>query len=477
MRILFAASEAMPFAKTGGLADVMGALPKYVRQLGHEAVVILPRYRGIRSKKRLLFSLTIPMGDELKFCSVHESEQVENVRFFLVDYPDYYDREDLYRSANQDYVDNAERFAFFSMAALEFAKRAPLPPDIVHCNDWQTSPIPVYLKTLYRDDPFFEKTKTLLTIHNLAYQGIFPKSALSKISLPQWLFNPEYVEFYGNINFLKSGIVFADKLSTVSQKYSQEIRTTEYGFGLEGVLQKRAADLTGVLNGVDYFEWNPSSDTRLISNYSVDDLAGKKLCKADLLQQYGIQNAINRPLIGIISRLADQKGFDLLISVADSIVTEGFSMVMLGTGEEKYSRFFLALQEKYPSYVGVKITYDERLAHKIEGGADIFLMPSRFEPCGLNQIYSLKYGTVPVVRATGGLDDTILDFSQSQEGTGFKFDRYVPEELLSTVRRAGEVYRNPDLWMKLMKNGMRKDFSWHRSAQRYVDLYQSMISN
>jgi starch synthase len=476
MRILYVASEAVPFAKTGGLADVVGALPKYILELGHEAVVVLPRYRGVKTLKVLLPSLTIPLGGDLKFCSIHESEPSGGVRFFLVDYPDYYNRQEFYRENNQDYVDNAERFALFSLAALEFAKRAPLPPDVIHCNDWQTAPIPVYLKTLYRNDQFFEHAKTLLTIHNLAFQGVFHRSMLGRIGMPAELFNPEQLEFYGSINLLKGGIVFADKLSTVSEKYSQEIRTPEFGCGLEGVLQKRSIDLVGILNGVDYSEWNPETDPWLVSTYSSDDLSGKSQCKVDLLKQFGIQNSRERPLIGIISRMADQKGFDLLYAVADIMVQEGFSMVVLGTGEERYTHFFLSLQAKYPAYVGARIAYDEWLAHKIEGGADLFLMPSRFEPCGLNQIYSLKYGTVPVVRATGGLDDTIQDFSDTPDGTGFKFQRYVPEELLGATRRALEVYRTPQRWTQLVRNGMRRDFSWHRSAQRYLELYRGLVS-
>jgi starch synthase len=475
MRVLYVASEAVPFAKTGGLADVVGALPKFIRQMGHEAVVLIPKYRGVASRKTLLPSLTIPLGNSLKFCAIDEAESVDDVRFFLVDFPDFYDREELYRHSGKDYPDNAERFALLSLAALEFAKRAPLPPQVIHCNDWQTALVPVYLKTLYRNDSFFEKTRTLLTIHNLAYQGVFPRSTMPRLGLPPELYDTEQMEFYGNINLLKAGIVFADKLSTVSEKYSQEIRTVEFGCGLEGILQKRAGDLAGILNGVDYTQWNPEQDPWLVSNYSAEDLQGKQHCKLDLLNQFGIQNSQDRPLIGIISRMADQKGFDLLQAVADTMVRDGFSMVVLGTGEERYTQFFLSLQERYPAYVGAKISYDEWLAHKIEGGADLFLMPSRFEPCGLNQIYSLKYGTVPLVRATGGLDDTIQDYSQSLNGTGFKFDRYSPDELLAAARRALEIYRTPVRWKELVKNGMKRDFSWHRSAQRYADLYESMV--
>ncbi len=477
MRIFFVASEAVPFAKTGGLADVLGALPKYIRGFGHEVVVVMPKYRGIDAGKLVLPSLTIPMGADLKFCSVYEAQGLSDVRYFLVDCPEYYDRESLYRVGNQDYPDNAERFAFFSLAAIELAKRSSSPPDVIHCHDWQASLVPVYLKIRYPADSFFSKTKTLLTIHNLAYQGIFSRTVLSRVSLPEWLFNAEQMEFYGNVNFLKGGILFADKLSTVSQKYSQEILTPEFGCGLEGVLRKRAKNLIGILNGVDYSDWNPSTDPWLPAKYSMDNLEGKTACKIGLLKEFGLNDSVNRPLIGIVSRLANQKGFDLLHEVADSIVQQGASLVVLGTGEEKYSRFLLELQQKYPLFVGAKITFDDRLAHMIEGGADIFLMPSRFEPCGLNQIYSLKYGTVPVVRATGGLDDTIIDFSSSPEGNGFKFVGYTSEELLQAIRRALQVFRQPIRWQRLINNCMRMDFSWTRSAQRYLDLYRSLLAN
>jgi starch synthase len=475
MRILYVASEAVPFAKTGGLADVVGSLPKSIKDLGNEAVVMIPRYQGIKVKESVVCSLTIPLGGVFQFCSVSEPEEPTEVRFFLLDYPAYFDRENLYQASNQDYPDNAERFAFLSLAALEFAKRAPKPPDIIHCNDWQSALLPVYLRTLYHNDPFFRKTKILLTIHNLAFQGVFPRSVLSRISLPEGLFNPEQMEFWGNLNLLKGGILFADKLSTVSRRYSQEILTPEFGCGLEGLLLKRAADLTGILNGVDYAQWNPATDPWLSTTYSADDLKGKKTCKAALLKKFQIKDSLKRPLIGIVSRMTDQKGFDLLHEVADAIVAQGASLVVLGTGEEKYCRFFLELQQKYPLYVGVKITYDEGLAHMIEGGSDIFLMPSRFEPCGLNQIYSLKYGTVPVVRATGGLDDTIQDYSQSEQANGFKFSKYSSEDLLGTVRRALQVYQDRQRWEALMKIGMRQDFSWHRSAEHYLDLYQSLL--
>jgi starch synthase len=477
MRIMYVASEAIPFAKTGGLADVLGALPKAVRRLGHDTVVVLPRYRDVKAKTQVISSLTVPMGHPYKFCSILEPERDGSTRFFLVDYPPYYDREALYRVLGQDFPDNAERFALLSWAALEFAKRAPQAPDLIHCNDWQTALIPVYLKTIYREDPFFARTKTLLTIHNLAYQGVFPGGVLPKVSLPGDLFHPEMLEFYGNVNFLKGGLVFADWLSTVSRKYSQEIQTPELGCGLEGVLVKRSRYLSGILNGVDYSQWNPLTDSHIAANYSPENLAGKKLCKLELIREFGLEAVPDRPLIAIISRLADQKGFDLLSLAADAIVQEGVSLVVLGVGEERYRQFFLDLQEKYPLSVGAKIMHDDRLAHRIEAGADMFLMPSRFEPCGLNQIYSLKYGTVPLVRATGGLDDTIVDYSESSGANGFKFNRYSAEELLSTVQRAIQVYRDPKAWQSLMKCGMHCDFSWDHSAKEYVELYSSILQS
>ncbi len=476
MRILYVASEAVPFAKTGGLGDVVGALPKYLKRRGHEIAVILPRYRGIPADRVVVSSLTVPMGHPFKFCSVVEPEITDSIRFFLIDYPPYFDREALYRVSNQDYADNAERFALLSWATLEFAKRAPYSPDIIHCNDWQTAFIPVYLKNYYREDPFFAKTRTLLTIHNQSFQGVFPKTTLPRISLPEHLFNAEQMEFYGNVNILKGGILFADKISTVSQKYSQEIQTPEFGHGLEGVLRNRSRDLSGILNGVDYSKWDPLTDSHLAANYSAENIEGKLLCKQDVLREFGIEDSADRPLIGIVSRLADQKGFDLLNLAADSLVQAGASLVVLGTGEERYCRFFLSLQRKYPLYVGVKIVYDDRLAHKIEAGADMFLMPSRFEPCGLNQIYSLKYGTVPLVRATGGLDDTIKDYSDPSGGNGFKFSHYSSEELLRMVRRALDVYRRPQEWLDLMKSCMQYDFSWDRSAEKYEALYRSMLA-
>jgi starch synthase len=474
MRIFFVASEAVPFAKTGGLADVVGSLPKYLRKAGHDVVVLLPRYRGIKAEMTLLHSLTIPMGRDWKFCAIDDAGQVDRVRFFLVDLPEYFDRPEYYRTGNQDYTDNAERFALLSLAALEFAKRSLMPPDIIHCHDWQAALIPVYLKTRYQDDPYFKNSRTLLTIHNLAFQGVFPKPALSRVNLPDRLYHVDWMEFYGHINFLKGGILLADEVSTVSRKYSQEIQTQEFGCGLDGVLGRRSGNLAGILNGVDYSEWNPETDPHLAAPFSSEQLEGKKSCKADLLKISGWNDGFERPLIGIVSRLADQKGFDIIGEAADGIVHTGARLVVLGKGEDKYQLFFRELEKRFPQSVKAFIQYDNHLAHKIEAGADLFLMPSHFEPCGLNQIYSLRYGTIPIVRSTGGLDDTIEDYLPGQ-GTGFKFLPYTAEALLQTLHSALEIFFRQEEWTALIKRAMSQNFSWERSAQQYIELYHSMI--
>ena len=475
MRILFVASEVVPWAKTGGLGDVLGALPKTLRQLGQDVSVVLPRYRGIEAGRRRIASLTVPIGDRLRFCPVYEATR-RQVRFFFIDYPPYYDRDGLYQAGQREHPDNAERFALLSLAALELAKRSASAPDVIHCHDWHTALIPAYLKTIYASDPFFRRTRTLLTIHNLAYQGKFPKSTLQKISLSNHGLNPGQLELSGKLNFLKAGLVFADRINTVSRKYSREILTPEFGSGLEGVLRTRAGELTGILNGADYDQWDPETDPNLAANYSVQSPEGKKACKRDLLETYGLPRDDRRPLVGIVSRLTGQKGFDLLPHAAPKFIAEGFSLVVLGTGEERYARFFRGLQQKFPDYVSAKIMYHDGLAHKVEAGADLFLMPSRYEPCGLNQIYSLKYGTVPVVRATGGLDDTIQDYRGNGSGNGFKFSNYDSEELLHAMRRALRVYRSPQCWRHLVGNCMGLDFSWEVASRSYLELYRSLIA-
>ncbi|MCX5910032.1 MAG: glycogen synthase GlgA, partial [Deltaproteobacteria bacterium] len=451
MKIIFASPEAVPFVKTGGLADVSGSLPKALAQLGHEVILILPKYRQIQEKffnlKKVATELGVPISQRVEKAEIYEGEMAPNCKILFIRKDDYYDRDQLYGTPNGDFEDNAERFTFFSRAVIETVLAMDLRPDILHCHDWQTGLIPVYQKTIYRFSSSLTSAASVFTIHNIAYQGLFWHYDLQLTNLDWKLFTPQALEFYGKLNFLKGGIVFADAVTTVSQKYMEEIQTPEFGAGLDGVLRNRREDFYGILNGVDYQEWSPESDPHLGARYSATDLRGKKVCKADLQQIFGLPVKEKVPLLGIISRLTEHKGFDLLAGIMDKLMQLDLQLVILGTGDEKYHLLLENLQGKYPQQLGVKISFDNNLAHKIEAGADFFLMPSRFEPCGLNQIYSLRYGTVPVVRATGGLDDTIQDINFTPgEGNGFKFQEYTAAALLAAIQRALQVYQNPDLW-------------------------------
>jgi starch synthase len=474
MKILFVSSEGLPYSKTGGLADVVESLPKALRGMGHEVAILLPRYHGNKVVSILVSSVTIALADELRFPAIAEGAPVDGVRYFFVDDPKFFDRSHLYGDSRGDYPDNAERFSEFSRVAVEFMKRVWL-PDVVHCHDWQTALVPVLLRTQYASDPAVRSLPTVLTIHNLAYQGLFRHAVLRRIGLPEELFTPEALEFYSGVNFLKGGLIFADYLSTVSRRYAKEIQTQEYGCGLEGVIQSRADRLVGILNGVDYTAWGPESDKQIAQNYTAHDLDAKKVCKKNLLDLFRLpEQNLERPIIGIVSRFADQKGFDLIVETADELMREELALVVLGSGQVEYQEFFAELAAKYPERVGLNIGYDNKLAHQIEAGADMFLMPSRYEPCGLNQIYSLRYGTVPIVRATGGLDDTVQAFdAETKKGTGFKFEEYSGQALLECVRFALRTYSDPDTWRTLQMNGMSKDFSWKASAAAYVTLYEA----
>ena len=475
MRIAFVASECVPFSKTGGLADVVGALPPALAAIGHEVDVYLPKYRQTKltSPRSLLRIVTVPFDDQYRFCSVVDGGTHAGVKFYFIDHPPFFDREQLYGTPAGDYTDNAERFALFSRAVLEASKIFGA-PDVFHCHDWQSALVPILLKTLYADDPAFRGTSSVFTIHNMGYQGQFPPETLPLLMLPWDLFTIGKMEFYGKVNFLKGALVFADFITTVSRKYSQEIQTPEYGFGLEGVLRSRAATVTGILNGVDYNVWSPQTDTFNKAHYSPDDLSGKLDCKQDLLTAFGVTAPdLRLPVIGIVSRFAAQKGFDLIAQVIDRVAREEMVIVALGTGDKEYEDLFRRLNQQFPKKILVRIGFDNALAHKIEAGSDMFLMPSRYEPCGLNQIYSLKYGTVPVVRATGGLDDTIEPWEpRTGRGTGFKFSDYTGEALLATIRQALTAFKDQAGWRTLMRNGMAKDFSWTSSAREYVRIYE-----
>jgi starch synthase len=479
MHIAFAASECVPFSKTGGLADVVGALPRALAALGHQVSVYVPRYRQTKltDPETVVRSITIPFDDKYRFCSVVTAGASAGVRFYFVDYPPYFDRDGLYGTAAGDYPDNAERFAMFSRAVLEASKVLGV-PQVFHCHDWQSALVPVMLRTLYSEDPAFRDVATVFTIHNMGYQGLFPPDTLPLLMLPWDLLAMSKMEFFGQVNFLKGALVFSDFVTTVSKKYSHEIQTSEYGFGLEGVLRDRAATVTGILNGVDYDEWSPQTDKLIAAKYSPQDLSGKQKCKQDLLNAFGITNADARvdtkvPVIGIVSRFAAQKGFDLIAQIMDRLAREEMIMVVLGSGDKLYEEMFQRLQKQFPNKIAAKVTFDNALAHKVEAGADMFLMPSRYEPCGLNQIYSLKYGTVPIVRATGGLDDTIEPWdARTGKGTGFKFHDYTGEALLATVKQALLAYQDPSSWQTLMRNGMGRDFSWGASAREYGKVYE-----
>jgi starch synthase len=474
LNILLAASEVVPYAKTGGLADVAGALPKALTRLGHNVRVIMPRYKLEKIEttgERMEGELRVPINFGERRVPVYVDRSGE-VPVYFVDAPEYFSRAKLYGEN-----DDPERFAFFSRSILEFAKALNEPIDIIHLNDWMTGLVPAYLKTAYSSDSAFEGTRTLFTIHNIAFPGLFRPEELLRVGLPEWLNRAEGgIEFYGLLSSLKSGLVFSDAISTVSLRYAAEIQTPEFGERFDGLLRSKRDVLFGILNGVDYDEWNPESDKHIVAKYSEKDLSGKAECKRDLLRVFGLPEELDRPLIGCISRLSDQKGFDLILAIADKMLERGVSFVLLGSGEEAYERAFQSLREARRSQVGVYLGFSNELAHKIEAGADMFLMPSRFEPCGLNQMYSLKYGTVPIVRAAGGLDDTIENFEPTtQRGNGFKYYEYDPLRLLEKIDEALSVYAERDLWRKLMLNGMQADFSWAASARHYVELYKKLV--
>jgi len=460
---------------------VAGALPKSLRELGCEIKLIMPYYRMVKDSglphQSLAEEIEIPLGYEKLKADIYQGRLNQDIPVYFIGREEFFDRPHLYGTAKGDYFDNAERFIFFSKAVLLFCQLMGFSPDIIHHHEWQTGLIPAYLKSVYRNDPLLSRTAAVFTIHNIAYQGLFKKEKFWVTDLPAEMYNPEGIEFWERINFMKAGIVYADAINTVSKKYSEEIQTVEYGYGLEGILRKRRSRLYGILNGVDYKEWDPADDPHLIARYDLNDLHGKKECKKDLLKEFHLPSTLgNAPLLGMISRLADQKGFDLLMEILEELFTLDIGFVLLGTGDQKYHDLFTQIAHKYHQKAGIRIAYDDKLAHKIEAGADFFLMPSRYEPCGLNQIYSLKYGTIPIVRATGGLDDTITPYDPvSKKGNGFKFVRYEAKEFLNTIRGAIRIYSQPEHWKQLLRNAMTADFSWKRSAEAYLQLYRKAL--
>ena len=480
MKVLIASPEIYPFVKTGGLADVTGALPKALKKLGIDVRVILPKHKGIEElgfpMKYKNYKISCQVSQSFVDAEIVESEY-DGITTYLVEKDEYYYRDYLYSTPDGDYLDNAERFIFFAKSILEAMKVTDFIPDVLHCNDWETALSPVFLKSLFKDDPLLRQISTLLTIHNLGYQGLFWHYDMHLLNIGLEYFTPDALEFFGHINFLKGGIVFSDILNTVSRQYSKEIQTAEFGCGLEGILTTRRNDLYGIVNGIDYEEWNPDKDKFIPAKYNEKNLANKKICKAALQGEYGLPVMENIPLIGTISRLADQKGFDLIASSLEDMLSKGVQYIILGTGERKYHDLFTQLSKQYPKSFAVKIAYDNRLAHLIEAGSDMFLMPSQYEPCGLNQLYSLKYGTVPIVRGVGGLEDTIIDYTKSPDtGTGFKFYDYTKKALLDAIERAIGVYKKQSAWQSLIKKCMSEDFSWEKSAKEYVELYKKAIA-
>jgi starch synthase len=485
VRVVYLSSEVVPFAKTGGLADIAGAIPKSLQKLGVEITVIMPLYGIIKENKYPLvktdIQFEVKIGDKLKSGYVYKGFMPDSkVPVYFLDNEQYYGRNGLYNypETTKDFEDNSERFIFLSQGALEVINKLNIYPDIVHCNDWQTGLVPVYLKTIYARKECFKNTKTILTIHNIAYQGLFWHWDMKLTGLDWGLFNLKQLEFYGKLNFLKGGIVFSDLINTVSKTYAKEIQTPEYGEGLDGVLRDRSKDLYGIINGVDYSIWNPETDKFVIANYGVKNLSGKQLCKKALQNKFRLPER-NIPVVGMITRLTDQKGLDLVVDKFQDLMKADLQFVLLGTGEQKYQELFQTYANKYPAKVAVKLNFDECSAHEIEAGSDMFLMPSRFEPCGLNQLYSLKYGTVPIVRSTGGLADTITDVRSypitNGKANGFLFKEYNSDLLLATIIRALDSFKNKTRWTKLMISGMSQDWSWDMSAREYIALYKKIV--
>ncbi len=485
MHIVMVASEVVPFAKTGGLADVTGTLPLSLARSKDSVSIIMPFYdRRIDAAKfavkplKPAVSLSVPMGDAVISGKVLTTTLQHGVKVFFISQPSYYGRPDLYQTPEGDYPDNAQRFIFFARAAVETMLKLGLRPDIVHAHDWQAALVPVYLKSLYAGEKAFRKTRSLLTIHNLGYQGMFSKELMPLTGLGWEYFTFTRLEYWDHVGFLKGGILYADAVNTVSPRYAKEILTPEHGAGLQGVLAHRRRELSGILNGIDYNEWNPATDRFLPENFSARDLTGKALCKDALCRKFGLKRFRDTPVIGMVGRLTSQKGFDVFVDALFAIMRQKVQLAILGTGEARYHDLLTEAVAKYPGRVGLKLTFDNALAHLVEAGSDFFLMPSRYEPCGLNQMISLKYGTIPIVRATGGLDDAIEDYNpRTAKGNGFKFANATPDSLYVAIRRALELYDDPKAFAALRLAAMDCDFSWDRSAKQYRALYRRMAAS
>lgn len=456
LKVLFASSEVAPFSKTGGLADVAGSLPVALNKAGLDIRVVTPRYKSVKI-----------FGNEVRLNNKVPVYFIENEGYFM--------RDKLYGDQRGDYPDNLDRFVFFSRKILELLKEIDFKPDIIHCNDWQTALVPVYLKEAFGTESFYSGIKTVLTIHNIAYQGLFSKSEFHKTGLPWDYFTMHRLEFYDMVNILKGGLVFADVITTVSPAYAKEIQTPEFGYGLNGLLSGRRDSLFGIINGIDYNEWDPAKDKELKYHFSLSKLEGKYKDKSALQKKAGLAQRADAPLIAVISRLADQKGLDLVSQIIHSLLGMDVQFILLGTGEERYHRLFEGIKKKFSGKASINLKFDALLAKEIYAGADMFLMPSRYEPCGLGQIICLRYGTIPIVRNTGGLADTITEYDpKTTRGNGFVFDAYDAGELFNAVKRALDIYKQRGLWNKLVANAMKCDFSWDSSAKKYLELYKKI---
>lgn len=483
LRVLFVSAEVSPFARTGGLGDVVGALPPILASYGLDVRVAMPLYQVVRDRSfsltPVLQNLRVPLvfGDRTTHIwRSYLDKRAEEAPVYFIEQDEYFARPGLYGDGAGDYEDNAFRFIFFCTAALALAERLEWFPHVIHCHDWHTGLMPAYLRFLPWPAPQLATAATVFTIHNLAYQGVFPARIFGATGLPSRLFQPVGMEFYGNVNFMKAGLYYADHLTTVSPTYAEEIRTAEFGRGLDGVLRERRNILTGILNGADYNAWNPTTDPVLAATYTADDLSGKVACKLALLRMFGMVEELESPLFGMVTRLTDQKGIDLVLQVLERLFALDANLVILGSGERQYEGFLATLARRYPDRLGVRLGFNDALAHQIQAGSDCLLMPSRFEPCGLTQMYAMRYGTIPIAHATGGLKDTVTPFDlTTRQGVGFVFTEATADALLETVHAALSVFADKSAWRQLQRNAMASDFSWNRSATRYVELYRQLV--
>ncbi len=485
-RIVMFSAEAAPFAKVGGMGDVVGALPKALEKLGIHSTVVIPAYASVLEAARFdirpcesVSEFNVRLGSETENARIYQTRlNSSDVDVFLIGSHRYFDRSGIYGNPDtgEGYRDNGKRFLFFMKSGLELLLRLRNPVDIIHCHDSHTGLIPGIIRTNYSSSPFFSDVGTLFTIHNLAYQGVYSKRVLHYAGIDDNHFYPmSPFEYWNKVNFMKAGILMSDKVNTVSQTYASEIQSShEFGHGLEGVLHSRRMDLSGIVNGIDYEEWNPQTDPLIPERFSSSDFSGKEACKEYLRSYFGLPDLKERvPVIGIVSRLADQKGFELIADAVQEIVNLNMQLVILGVGQQKYHTLLRKIASRYPDKIGVNLTFDNELAHKIEAGCDMFLMPSRYEPCGLSQLISLRYGTIPIVRATGGLADTVVPYD-GENGTGFRFQEFASVEMMAALKMALSVYSDPDRWRALTVRAMAQDWSWNKSAEKYKQLYRSI---